>query len=86
MARIEFDQMQAMAATGGAKTLYQLGLIYSNGCGVEQDLVSAHKWFNLAALKGSEAAKEVREEIAADMTRDEIAKAQREARNWLQVH
>ena len=47
------------------------------------DLVEAHKWFNLAALNGSEAAQECRADIAEDMTAREIAEAQRQARAWL---
>lgn len=63
--------------------LYRRGLRYSTGAGVPFDLVQAHKWFNLAALKGVEAAKRCRKELADQMTRAQIAKAQREAREWL---
>ncbi len=47
------------------------------------DLVSAHQWFNLAALAGSEEAQYCRSDIARQMTRQEIAEAQRKARTWL---
>ncbi|MBC8036711.1 MAG: sel1 repeat family protein, partial [Rhizobiales bacterium] len=40
-------------ATAGM--LYELGLMFCNGSG--QNYVTAHKWFNLAALKGSHEAK-----------------------------
>ena len=41
------------AADGGqVEAIYDLGLLYSTGQGVELDLVEAHKWFNLAAMKG----------------------------------
>ena len=43
----------ADAARGSARAFYDLGIAYSSGgCGVEVDLVQAHKWFNLAALNG----------------------------------
>jgi len=49
------------------------------------DLVSAHKWFNLAALKGSDEAKSWRASIAREMNTGQIAEAQRLAREWLTV-
>lgn len=72
------------AARGCARALYDLGIAYSSGSGgVEVDLVQAHKWFNLAALNGSERGQECRAEISEDMTAREIAEAQRQARAWL---
>jgi hypothetical protein len=40
-------------------------------------------WFNLAASRGSEAAKESRRELSEYMSSGEIAQAQRQAREWL---
>jgi TPR repeat protein len=68
---------------GDSENLYKLGLIYSTGPGV--DLVQAHMWFNLAAARGSHAAKECRRELADMMSKDLIAEAQRRAREWLTV-
>ncbi|XBQ15674.1 MAG: hypothetical protein ABL308_12025 [Oceanicaulis sp.] len=63
--------------------LCKLGLLYSTGqCGVV-DFVEAHKWFNLAALMGSEPAKHYRSEVAADMDPDDIKAALSAAREWL---
>ena len=70
--------------TGDA--LYNLGLLYSTGQGVEMDYVQAHKWFNLAAMQGSDAARSWRAELALEMSTEEIAAAQREAREWLSSH
>jgi hypothetical protein len=50
------------------------------------DLVSAHKWFNLAAMHGHKQAGMLRVEIAAEMSESEIATAQRAARDWLAAH
>jgi uncharacterized protein len=76
----------ADAARGDAHALYDLGMIYSTGTGgVAVDLIEAHKWFNLAAVSGLEAAKGARAEVADDMTAREIAEAQRQARAWLGV-
>lgn len=74
----------ADAASGSVDALYELGVAYSTGSsGVDIDLIEAHKWFNLAALNGSELAQDCRAEIAEDMTAREIAEAQRQARAWL---
>jgi TPR repeat protein len=46
-------------------------------------MVEAHKWFNIAAMRGNDDAKRYRLELARDMTRAEITQAQRLAREWL---
>jgi TPR repeat protein len=74
---------QAVRERDDSENLYKLGLIYSTGQDV--DLVQAHMWFNLAATRGSEAAKECRRELADMMSKDEIAVAQKRAREWLSV-
>ena len=51
--------------------------------GLVVDLVAAHKWFNLAALKGRVDAIPMRREVADMMSDVEIASAQRDARAWL---
>ena len=72
------------AARGDPDALYELGVVYSTGThGIEVDLIEAHKWFNLAALNGSERGQESRAEIAEEMSAREIAEAQRQARAWL---
>ncbi|MEO8722236.1 MAG: SEL1-like repeat protein [Sphingobium sp.] len=74
----------AGAARGDPHACLDLGIAYSCGSsGVEIDLIEAHKWFNLAALAGSEQAQSLRAEISEDMTAREIVEAQREARAWL---
>ena len=74
----------ADAAGGDADALYELGVVFSTGASAgEVDLVEAHKWFNLAALNGSERGQESRAEIADQMSAREIAEAQRQARAWL---
>ena len=64
--------------------LLRLGLLYSTGQGgAPLDYVSAHMLFNLAAMRGSEEAKRYRKELSAEMDRDTVAEAQRQAREWL---
>ena len=74
----------AGAASGDVDAYYDLGVAFSTGShGVACDLVEAHKWFNLAASTGHEAASWCRADIADEMTAAEIADAQRRAREWL---
>ena len=49
------------------------------------DYVTAHMWLNLAAMKGHTAARERRKEISFDMSKIEIAEAQRRARKWIET-
>lgn len=88
MARYEVNEADfaEMAATGNAEVLFELGLMYATGRNGEVDTIAAHKWFNLAVFRGFEAAKVNREEIAGEMTADEIRKAQKEARDWITRH
>ena len=77
--------MKAKPRQGRADALYNLGLAYSTGQGVDVDFVAAHKWFNLAAMKGSELAKNWRAQISREMNSNQIAEAQRLAREWLSI-
>ena len=82
-AAILLDGRMAKASGNKADAYYDLGVAYSTGSGVDYDLVEAHKWFNLAALAGVREGAALRAEIAGEMSRDDIAEAQRQARAWL---
>ncbi len=73
-------------AIATADTLFELGLLYCIGREVEQDYVTAHKWFNLAAMKGSDEARTYRCEIAREMTAAQVHEAQKRARDWMTLH
>jgi TPR repeat protein len=74
----------AAAAQGDCSAYFDLGVAYSTGGhGVDCDLIEAHKWFNLAAVRGHEEAAWCRADISDEMTAREIAEAQRRARQWL---
>ena len=86
MARFEIlDSNMAPLGEGAASAdmLFELGIMYSVGREVPVDLIAAHKWFNLAAMKGNAEAVQQRREIAEQMSDREIAAAQRAARDWL---
>jgi uncharacterized protein len=65
---------------------FKLGMMCSIGQSVPLDMVSAHKWFNIAGALGMKDAVRLRNEIAAQMSSREIATAQRAARQWLTRH
>lgn len=83
-ANLLFNTNLAAAARGSAEAYFELGMAYSTGTdGVDVDMIEAHKWFNLAALAGVREGSMLRAEIAAEMDREEIAEAQRQARAWI---
>lgn len=89
MARFELSEYHHAALGEGpvnGSTLFELGMMYSVGRSVPIDYVTAHKWFNLAAMQGSPEAVRLRREIAEQMSEAEIAVAQRAARAWLKSH
>lgn len=84
MANIEMQR--GLAEPKDAEDCFALGMSFSSGAGMAVDLVQAHKWFNIAALRGHPDGAELRREIAAQMTDSEIGNAQRAARDWLKTH
>ena len=69
-----------------ADDCFALGMTYSIGAGVTVDLIEAHKWFNIAAVRGHGEGARLRREIAEQMADAEIGLAQRAARDWLKGH
>jgi hypothetical protein len=88
MFRGTFDLEMAtpVAATAIPDVLFERGLYWASGRSGVVNLVAAHKWFNLAALKGRVDAIAMRREVAEQMSDTEIATAQREARAWMTAH
>lgn len=78
--------MELAAQTGAPDALFELGMLYATGRDVDVDLVTAHKWFNLAAARGNASALAYRLELSQEMTTDQIAEAQKQAREWIQTH
>ena len=74
------------AEQGEARAQFLVGLMYDLGQAVPQDYVQAHMWYNLAAssLTGEnrETAAVNRDRLADKMTPEDLAKAQRLAREW----
>lgn len=88
MFQMAIDQTGAspVEASANGDVLFDLGLMFSTGRDGIIDLVAAHKWFNLAALKGRADAIGLRRELAEQMSAADIALAQREACAWMTTH
>jgi TPR repeat protein len=84
----QIDQDTATPAEASVipDVLFERGLYWASGRSGVVNLVAAHKWFNLAALKGRADAIQLRCEVAEMMSEVEIATAQREARAWITTH
>ncbi len=78
------------AEQGDASAQFNLGVMYDNGLGVPRDLVLAHMWLNLGASGLSDGddkdrydmAKRNRDRVARSLSRRDLARAQRLARDW----
>jgi hypothetical protein len=83
---IDQDTAMPVEASAIPDVLFERGLYWASGRSGVVNLVAAHKWFNLAALKGRVDAIAQRREVAEMMSEVEIAMAQREARTWITTH
>jgi len=76
-----------LADKGDCNGQHELGKIYRDGLGVPQDYVEAHMLFNLCAAQFLPSGRrifviEARDELAERMTAEQVAEAQRRAREW----
>ena len=62
---------------GNAVGQNKLGWMYEKGGGVEQDYILAYMWYNLAAVQGNENGKSLRNNLAEDLTPEQITEAQK---------
>jgi uncharacterized protein len=60
-----------------------LGFWYEYGVGVQVDNVKAYLWYDLAAAQGGRRDADKRDQIAKKLTPEQIAEAQRMAREWV---
>ena len=88
MARVEFQssELNGVGQDASGEIFFQMGLSNAIGEHGEPDLIAAHKWFNLAAMKGNREAIIRRQELTFEMSSSEISKAQRQAREWMRLN
>jgi len=86
----DFDFLHQHTATVGgdaeADIFCEMGVMYAHGRDCPQDDVAAHKWLNIAAIKGSERAAALRAELSRNMSKPDLATALRAARRWMTPH
>ena len=77
----EAGRLYTLAAKqGNARAQYNRGVMAANGWGVLADYVIAHMWYNISAANGHEKGAENREDLARQMTSEDISKAEAMAR------
>ena len=88
MARMDIsvEKVELASLTVARDALFELGMLYATGRDVAADLVVAHKWFNLSASRGNPAALAYRVELAREMSCEQIAEAQKLAREWIRIN
>jgi uncharacterized protein len=78
------------ADLGNPNAQYALGILYSKGEGLTKDPVAAYMWFDLAATRGdklqppitAQDAANYRDQVAEEMSKQQIAEAEKRARAW----
>jgi uncharacterized protein len=76
------DWFRKAAEQGLPEAQHNLGVMYETGRGVPQDFARAHMWYNLAAAQGYTDAVLQRNQLTQKMSPEQIAEAQRLAREW----
>ena len=76
-------EWRPLAEQGDAGGQYNMGVLYYYGEGVSQDYILAHMWFSLAVLNGNERGIKGIDIVAKEMTPEQIAEAQKLARDWM---
>ncbi len=71
------------ATQGFAQIQYNLGVLYENDHGLLQDQTRAHVWYSLAGADGNEIGIENRDSLAKKLTSDQIAEAEKMAREMV---
>jgi TPR repeat protein/uncharacterized RDD family membrane protein YckC len=74
------DWYRKAAEQGNAGAQNNLGVLYNDGQGIMQNYILAHMWFNLASSNGISDAIENRDNVAKEMTKGQIAEAQKLAK------
>ena len=71
----------ASAKQGTLGAQVDIGIAYATGDGIQQDHAQAYMWFSLAADEGNAGAVQYRDHMAAELTPDQIQRAQDLAKN-----
>ncbi len=75
-------EWRPLAERGNEAAQASLGFMYAKGQEVAQNYIQAYMWITLAVAQGNEKAVKGLELLEKSMTLDELAEAQRLAREW----
>ena len=78
--------LKPLAELGHTGAQSYLGMMYYLGQADAQDYVLAYKWANIAVANGEPTAAKLRDEVARQLTPDQIARAERMAQEWMAQH
>ena len=70
------------AENGHAGAQFNLGAVYALGKGTAKDYIRAHKWWSIARSQGFRGGDKAVRTLEKNMTRGQIARAQRMASEW----
>jgi len=79
-----FSDAQLLARQGDTSAQLYIGKMYADGRGTIQAITSAHMWFNIASMNGSDEAYEQRKALTAQMSPSAVEKAQAMAMTCIQ--
>ena len=83
---LAYEGFLELSEKGSSISQYFLGEMCLKGMGVLQDFSQAHMWFNIAASRGHKKAKAHLDRLTIKMSRDQIAEAQKLAREWVAMN
>ncbi|WP_176082658.1 peptidoglycan-binding protein [Martelella sp. HB161492] len=79
----EADRWFEEAANHGVSdSQFNLAILYARGAGMAQDLVQSYKWFAIAAEGGDKDAASRRDEVAAALSKSELAEARKAVQDF----
>jgi hypothetical protein len=74
------EWFEKAAYNGVASAMYELGKMARAGWGMEQSLLEAYVWLNLASARGYSRARDTRSQLLGQLSSEELMEAQRRSR------
>jgi len=78
-----YKMLTPLAEKGNAAAQLIVGMMYFKGKGIEKNIIQADKWLLISEELGQEAGKKNRIFVERQMNSDQISKAHKLAKSWL---
>ena len=78
-----YKMLAPLAEKGNAAAQLIVGMMYFKGKGIEKNIIQADKWLLISEELGQEAGKKTRIFVERQMNSDQISKAHKLAKSWL---